>query len=80
MPQIANCEILTSTDKVVERFMELDIDGSQSVSQAEYRAMVLERLQQRFSQMDKNRDHKVSADEYRTFWITQKSTYYRLKR
>jgi len=80
LPQISAAEILTATDKVVERFMELDLDESESVSFEEYQTMVLRRLDKRFSQMDKNADGEVSDEEYRNFWTTTKSKYYRPQR
>jgi len=73
-------EVLTATDKVVEKFMELDTDDSESVSFAEYKTMVNERLEQRFQKMDRDRNGNVSEDEYRNFWTQQKSTYYRPRR
>jgi len=73
-------EPLTATDKIVARFMELDIDATQGVSMDEYMLMVQERAEARFALMDANNDGEVSEDEYRQFWRTQKSQYYRLKR
>jgi len=71
---------LTATDKIVARFMELDLDKTESVSMPEYMLMVQERAEARFALMDENKDGEVSADEYRQFWQAQKSQYYRLKR
>jgi len=71
---------LTATDKIVARFMELDLDTTESVSMPEYMLMVQERAEARFALMDENQDGEVNADEYRQFWRTQKSQYYRLKR
>jgi hypothetical protein len=71
---------LTATDKIVNRFMELDVDMTESVSLQEYLLMVQERAEARFTLMDSNQDGEVDADEYRQFWKTQKSQYYRLKR
>jgi len=76
----APSEPLTATDKIVDRFMELDTDATESVSLGEYLLMVQERAEARFALMDENKDGEVSADEYRQFWKTQKSQYYRLKR
>jgi len=73
-------EPLTATDKIVDRFMALDFDATESVSFEEYLIMVQERAEARFSLMDENQDGEVTADEYRQFWKTQKSQYYRLKR
>ncbi len=70
----------TATDKIVARFMELDSDTTQSVSFAEYMAMVRQRAKARFASMDRNHDGEVTAEEYRAFWKAQKSQYYRLKR
>ncbi|MDX8383643.1 MAG: thymidylate synthase [Ghiorsea sp.] len=78
--QQVSAEVLTATDKVVEKFMQLDTDESESVSYREYKSMVLERLEQRFEQMDTNKDSSISEDEYRNFWTKQKSQYYRPKR
>lgn len=71
---------LTATDKIVNRFMELDRDATESVSFGEYMSMVQARAKARFALMDRNHDGEVSADEYRQFWQAQKSQYYRLKR
>jgi len=76
---VAN-EPLTATDKIVARFMDLDIDATQGVSMQEYLLMVQQRAEDRFALMDENQDGEVDADEYRHFWHTQKSQYYRLKR
>ena len=70
----------TATDKIVDRFMELDTDETEAVSYKEYMVMVKKRAQARFASMDKNRDGEVTAEEYRVFWKAQKSQYYRLKR
>lgn len=78
--QEAPSEPLTATDKIVDRFMALDADATESVSLEEYLLMVQERAEARFSLMDSNQDGEVNADEYRLFWRTQKSQYYRLKR
>jgi len=71
---------LTATDKIVDRFMELDTDATEGVSFEEYQLMVQARTEARFALMDENQDGEVSGDEYRQFWKTQKSQYYRLKR
>ena len=78
--QPVQAEVVTATDKVVEKFMKLDTDASESVSYREYKSMVLQRLEQRFKHMDKNSDRSISQDEYRNFWTTRKSQYYRPKR
>jgi len=70
----------TATDKVVDTFMALDGDASQSVSFNEYKAMVDQQAAERFRHMDSNRDGQVSADEYRAFWGTEKAKWYRLNR
>jgi len=80
LPQITAAEILTATDKVVERFMELDLDESESVSFEEYQTMVLQRLDTRFTQMDGDADGEVSDEEYRQFWVDTKSQHYRPRR
>ena len=76
----ASAEPLTSTDKVVATFMELDGDLSESVSFQEYMTMVQERAKNRFIAMDANGDQQVTADEYREFWTTQKAKWYRLNK
>ena len=72
----------TATDKIVDRFMELNTnpDSSAGVDFEEYSAMVLQRATDRFKAMDVNQDEEVTPDEYREFWKTQKAQYYRLKR
>ncbi len=80
MPKMALADALTATDKVVEGFMGLDGNGSESVSLAEYKSMVLSRMKERFKQMDKNHDGSITAKEYRVFWVKQKSQYYRPRR
>jgi len=71
---------MTSTDKIVKTFMELDANHSQGVSLDEYRAMVDQRMRARFKEMDGNRDGQVSDDEYRAFWVSTKAQWYRLER
>jgi len=71
---------MTPTDKIVRRFMELDLDTSEGVSFEEYMTMVNQRAEDRFKSMDSNQDEEVSEDEYRTFWQTRKAQWYRLKR
>jgi len=70
----------SATDKIVDTFMELDRNNSDSVSYAEYKAMVDQRARLRFRKMDANRDGDVSEDEYREFWRQEKAKWYRLKR
>jgi len=70
----------SATDKVVDTFMELDTNHSDSVSYAEYKAMVDQRARLRFKTMDTNRDNEVSEGEYRQFWRKTKAKWYRLKR
>ncbi len=70
----------SATDKVVDTFMELDTNHSDSVSYAEYKAMVDQRARSRFKTMDANRDNQVSEGEYREFWRKTKAKWYRLKR
>jgi Ca2+-binding EF-hand superfamily protein len=71
---------LSSTDKIVNVFMELDADNNDGVSYEEYTTMVQERARTRFMAMDANRDEELSAEEYRKFWLRQKAQWYRLKR
>ncbi len=78
--QIASAEILSTTDKVVEKFMALDLDETETISLEEYTTMVLERLDERFKLMDADEDGEVTEEEYRTFWIKTKSQYYRPRR
>jgi len=77
---MAWAEPLSSTDKIVNVFMELDADSSDGVSYEEYTTMVQERARTRFMAMDANRDEELSAEEYRDFWRKQKAQWYRLKR
>lgn len=80
MPQLATSEVLSATDKVVEKFMELDFDESEGVSWDEYELMVMGRMGDRFNLMDANEDGEISEEEYRTFWTETKSQYYRPRR
>ena len=73
-------EPLSSTDKIVRIFMELDTDVNDVVSYEEYTIMVEERARIRFIAMDANEDGEVSAEEYRIFWSEQKAQWYRLNR
>ncbi len=77
----------TSTDKIVDKFMSLDVDGSSSVSMDEYITMVQQyitmvqqRVLARFAAMDADRDGEVTEDEYRAFWKSRMAKWYRLKR
>ncbi|MDT8375677.1 MAG: hypothetical protein RQ867_02945 [Mariprofundaceae bacterium] len=72
----------TATDKIVDRFMELNTNPEESVGVdfEEYFTMVQQRAMDRFEAMDANQDDEVTAEEYREFWKTQKAQYYRLKR
>jgi len=76
----AVAEVESSTDKIVDAFMALDSDQSDSVSYAEYKAMVDQRAETRFKTMDANHDGTVSDEEYRKFWHKTKAKWYRLKR
>jgi EF hand len=69
----------TATDKIVDKFMLLDTDGSKGVSMNEYMAMVQMRAKARFAAMDANGDGQVTADEYRAFWKARMAQWYRLK-
>lgn len=71
---------LTSTDKIVKSFMQLDTDKSNAVSFDEYMAMVQQRAKDRFDAMDANHDGQVTPDEYRQFWLHRMAQWYRLKR
>jgi len=71
---------LTSTDKIVKNFMQLDTDKSDAVSFDEYMAMVQQRAKDRFDAMDANHDGQVTPDEYRQFWLHRMAQWYRLKR
>jgi len=72
----------TATDKIVDRFMELNTnpEASAGVDFEEYFTMVQQRAMDRFEAMDANKDDEVTPDEYREFWKAQKAQYYRLKR
>ncbi|NWF37573.1 thymidylate synthase [Mariprofundus sp. NF] len=70
----------SSTDKIVDRFIELDQDSSEGVSLDEYLLMVNERAKVRFEEMDANRDGEVTDPEYRDFWQKKKAQWYRLER
>jgi len=78
MPALA--EVKSSTDKIADAFMQLDLDASESVSFQEYQEMVNQRAKKRFDKMDRNHDGQVSDEEYRNFWRTNKAKWYRLKR
>jgi len=70
----------TPTDKIVDKFMLLDIDGSKGVSMDEYLIMVQQRAKARFEAMDADGNGEVSEDEYRQFWKSRMAKWYRLKR
>jgi len=76
----ALAEVKSATDKIADAFMELDTDQSDTVSYAEYKAMVDRRAETRFRAMDANRDGAVDDAEYREFWRKTKAKWYRLKR
>ncbi len=76
----ASAGVKSSTDKIADAFMQLDLDESESVSFLEYQEMVNMRAKKRFHKMDGNHDGEVSDDEYRQFWRTNKAKWYRLKR
>ena len=71
---------MTATDKIVYKFMELDLEENESVSFDEYMEMVFERAIKRFSAMDANGDGEVTSEEYRIFWKDRMAKYYRLKK
>ncbi|OIQ00141.1 MAG: hypothetical protein AUK35_03105 [Zetaproteobacteria bacterium CG2_30_46_52] len=77
LPTLASSEILSTTDKVVAKFMQLDTDESLTVSFEEYEQLVLLRMGERFTAMDTNEDNEISEEEYRAFWTNQKAQYYR---
>lgn len=70
---------LSATDKIVKRFMELDVDATATVSFEEYMTMVKQRAEERFKSMDADADGEVTEDEYRAFWLARKAQWYRLK-
>jgi len=71
---------MTSTDKIVQKFMELDLDENEGVSFDEYMEMVFERTIKRFPEMDGDGDGEVTSEEYRIFWKNRMAKYYRLKK
>ena len=70
----------SSTDKIVEKFMMLDVDESKGVSMDEYITMVQQRVMARYAAMDADADGDVTEDEYRLFWKTRMAKWYRLQR
>jgi len=70
----------TQTDKIVEKFMTLDVDGSAGVSMDEYITIVQQRVMARFAAMDADKNGEVTEDEYRAFWKSRMAKWYRLKR
>ncbi len=72
--------VKSNTDKIVDAFMQLDHDASESVSFSEYKRMVNQRALKRFKSMDRNHNGEVSDAEYRKFWHDNKARWYRLKR
>jgi len=77
---VASGETMTATDKIVQKFMELDLDENEGVSFDEYMEMVYERAIDRFGQMDSNGNGEVTSEEYRSFWKERMAKYYRLKK
>jgi len=73
-------EVKSSTDKIAGKFMELDLDESESVTFEEYKAMVDLRALTRFNEMDANTDGQITEEEYRKFWAENKARWYRLNR
>ena len=73
-------EAMTATDKIVQHFMDQDIDENGGVSFDEYMEMVYDHAAERFAQMDANGDGEVTSEEYRDFWKTRMAKYYRLKK
>jgi len=76
----ALAEVKTSTDKIVDTFMSLDLDESEAVSFEEYKVMVDLRALARFEEMDADADGEVTDVEYRKFWRENKAKWYRLQR
>ena len=70
----------SSTDKIVEKFMALDVDESKGVSMDEYITMVQERVMARYAAMDADANGEVTEDEYRLFWKSRMAKWYRLQR
>jgi len=70
----------STTDKIAEKFMALDVDASDGVSMDEYITMVQQRVMARFAAMDADADGEVSEDEYRIFWKSRMAKWYRLQR
>jgi len=70
----------TSTDKIVDKFMALDVDHSFGVSMDEYITVVQQRVMARYAAMDADKNGEVTEDEYRAFWKSRMAKWYRLKR
>ncbi|MDX8413147.1 MAG: thymidylate synthase [Mariprofundales bacterium] len=70
----------TVSDRIVQRFMALDEDESDTVTLDEYMGMVADRAEQRFNAMDHNHDGAVDKDERANYWRKQQSKWYRLNR
>ncbi|MDQ6972898.1 MAG: hypothetical protein Q9M30_09625 [Mariprofundaceae bacterium] len=70
----------TSTDKIVDKFMKLDVDASFGVSMDEYITVVQQRVMARYAAMDADKNGEVTEDEYRAFWKSRMAKWYRLKR
>lgn len=71
---------MSTTDKIVARFMALDTDVSGGVSLEEYMNMVQTRATARYATMDLNHDGEVTNEEYHKFWKLRMAQWYRLKR
>ncbi len=68
----------TVSERIVERFMQLDEDQSGAVTLDEYMTMVAERAEARFNDMDRNHDGAVDARERASYWRKQQAKWYRL--
>jgi len=70
----------TVSDRIVNRFMQLDVDGTDTVSLEEYMEMVSQRGIDRFKAMDHNHNGEVTPDERAQYWKRQQAKWYRLNR
>ncbi|MDX8409718.1 MAG: thymidylate synthase [Mariprofundales bacterium] len=70
----------TVSERIVNRFMQLDVDDSDTVSLEEYMEMVSQRGIDRFNAMDRNHNGEVTPDERTRYWKRKQAKWYRLNR